>query len=102
MDTIYIIGRLLIFVALLALPQFLGLLVHFRMRNYPRLAYFIGFAITLIFSFSILQIIFAPRREAEMCGLGAMAAIVFILFFISVQAIVSIAAQSWFRYKYRS
>ncbi len=102
MDTVYIIGRLLAFAALLALPQFLGLLVHFRMRNYPRLVYFVGFAITMISSFSLLQIIFLPRSNNETCGLVTMAGMVFILFFMSIQLVVSLATQNWFHRKYRS
>jgi hypothetical protein len=100
METIYIIGRLLIFVGLLMMPQLLGLLVHFRMKNHPRLAYFVGFAVTMIFSLSVLKIIFAPPMDTRMCGLGALAALVIILFFLGVQAVVSVGAQYWF-YKKR-
>ncbi|MCD9187302.1 MAG: hypothetical protein LUM44_12780 [Pyrinomonadaceae bacterium] len=94
--------RVVCFFLLMAIPQILGILVHFRMKKFPRAAYFVGFAITMLATFSLLTIIFVPEKSEEMCGLGAMAVAFFILFFLLLQAVASIIAQLVFRSRYRS
>lgn len=98
--------NLLLLLIALAMPQFLGILVHFRMKRFPKLACFTGFSITLILSlFLTLAVLFPPVEPTEpgqyVCGLAAMAAMIIILFLTGVAAIVSIIAQYYFYRKYR-
>ncbi len=99
MDTIDLILHLLIFAWILFLPQFIGVLVHYRMRGFPRIAYFVGFFLTTIFSFYLMITVFAIRvqPDEQVCGLGAMAEGFLILFFTSIQMFVSVFAQLWLR-----
>jgi hypothetical protein len=88
----------------MVLPQLLGVLVHFRMKQFPRLAYFAGFLLTTIFSFflilTILNIYYSPKVEPgeHVCGLYGMAIAFMFLFLISAQIVLSIFAQFLFRY----
>jgi hypothetical protein len=105
MDAIYSIIGLFFLLWILALPQLIGLLVHFRMKRFPKLAYLVGFVTTIVLSFSILPVIFsppAPKPGEYVCGLAAMASIMLILFFIGVQIVVSLIAQRCFYRRYRT
>jgi hypothetical protein len=107
MEMLYGIVNLLIFITALVLPQFLGLLVHFRIKRFPLLACHIGFAITSVLSLFLFRIVLFPSPETVKsgeytCGLAAMAAVMIILFFTGVQAIFSIIAQYCFYRKYRT
>ncbi len=104
MDVIYTIFGLFFLLWVLALPQIIGLLISFRMKRFPKMAFLVGFAITLILSFYLLPIIFLPQvKPGEyVCGLAAMASMIFILFFTGLQAVVSLIAQYCFYRKYKA
>jgi hypothetical protein len=107
MEMLYGIVNLLIFITALLLPQFLGLLIHFRIKRFPRLACLIGFVITSVLSLFLFRVVLfstpEPVKSGEyVCGLAAMAAVMIILFFTGVQALFSIIAQYCFYRKYRT
>ena len=103
MDLVYVIFRVLFFAWVLFLPQFLGLLLHFRLRRFPVLASYLGFWLTIISSFFLLIVTLKPEQSAnEVCGLGMMAVMMITLFFTTVQAVISAIAQFWFYRKYRT
>jgi hypothetical protein len=105
MDAIYSVTGLFFLLWVLFLPQLIGLLVHFRMRRFPKLAYLAGFVTTVVLSFSILPVIFSPpvpKPGEYVCGLAAMTSIILILFFTGVQVVVSSIAQYCFYRKYNT
>lgn len=106
METLYPMTKLLVFLTALLLPQFLGLLVHFRIKRFPRLACLTGFLITSVLSLFLFNLVLFPAPEPKpgeyVCGLAAMAVAVIILFFTGVQAFISIIAQYCFYRKYRT
>ncbi len=95
METIYTILRLLFFVWILFLPQFLGVLVHFRTIKFPKITGLIGFLITTVLSFLILCSVFLPldRSNEQMCGTGSAMLGIFILFLTGIQISVSLVVQ---------
>lgn len=97
METIYPMMWLLFFVWILFLPQFLGLLVHYRIKSFPKLAHLTGFLLTTILSFFLLFIVFTSPKinESPTCGLGVMAEVFLVLFFTTIQIIVSLINQFW-------
>lgn len=99
METIFLILQILFFAWILFLPQFLGILVHYRMKRFPRLAYLLGFLLTTILSFFLLLAIFPKPTQEETggCGLWVMSMAIFVLFFTSLQIIGSLFAQLWVR-----
>ena len=103
MEKIVLILRLLFFVWILFLPQFLGILVHYRMKQFPRLAYSVGFMLTTILSFFLLLAISPnPLQERfDGCSLCIMIMLIFPVFFTFFQMIVSIIIQSEIQDRFR-
>lgn len=99
METMVLILRLLFFAWILFLPQFLGILVHYRMKRFPRLAYSVGFMLTTIVSFYFMVAVFVIKATPGeyVCGLGGMVVGFLILFFTSIQMFISVMAQFWMR-----
>ena len=105
MEALYTINNFLILFAALAIPQLLGLLVHYRMKRFPRLSYLTGFVITLGLSLFLLRAALfppPPAPEEYVCGLAVMGAVMAILFFTGIQAVVSVIAQYCFYRKHRA
>jgi hypothetical protein len=105
MEVLYTISNSLVFFSALAIPQFLGLLVHYRMKRFPRLAYLAGFIITVGLSLFLLRAALfppPPKPGEYVCGLAAMAAVMITLFFTGIQVVVSIIAQYCFYRKSRA
>ena len=99
MEDFYLILRLLFFAWILFVPQFLGVLVHYRMKRFPKFAYLIGFLLTTILSFYLMVAVFVPKVQPDerVCGLGSMAMITSVLFFTFLQIIGGLFAQLWMR-----
>ncbi|MBX7170071.1 MAG: hypothetical protein K1X72_03865 [Pyrinomonadaceae bacterium] len=95
METIYPIFRLLFFVWILFLPQFLGVLVHFRTSKFPKITSLIGFLMTTVLSFLLLCSVFLPLNQSneQMCGTGSGMFALFILFLTGIQIFVSLVVQ---------
>ena len=96
MEDFYLILRLIFFVWILFLPQFLGVLVHYRIKKFPTLAYFVGFILTTILSFFLLLAI-SPKPSQEKfdgCSLCIFAMLIFPVSFTFLQIIVSVIIQS--------
>jgi cbb3-type cytochrome oxidase subunit 1 len=93
-----LISGLLFFAWILFLPQFLGILVHYRLKKFPELAYIVGFLLTTILSFYLLIAVFMPKVEQNesMCG-GAAITVIFVVFFTFLQIIGSLFAQLWMK-----
>ncbi len=103
METIVFILRLLFFAWILFLPQFLGILVHYRMKRFPKLAYSVGFLLTTILSFFLLLAISPnPLQERyDGCSLCIMIMLIFPVFFTFLQIIISIIIQSEIQNRFR-
>jgi hypothetical protein len=86
------------------LPQFLGVLVYFRLKRYPELGHLVGFLLTTIFSSFILVLLSKPsvQIESHQCGVASFAIVIFILFFTCIQMFFSLIAQVLLYKRYRA
>ena len=109
METLFIIGRWLLFLSLFGFTQLLGVLLYYRLTRLPKwLAR--GFCVVVTgFAFLFLSPIFffAGLREAQLrgeinCGMPAMAATLMVFIGTGFQLAIAAAIHSWLFFRSRA
>ena len=107
MESIRALWNLFLFFSLLSVPQLLGVLAYFRIRQYQRfVAHLVGFLIPpiLFFYFAWVDLVYLPQKiyAKEGCGMAAVAAVFILLLGTGAQIIISLLAQLMLSVRHRA